>query len=70
MNKEYWIRWLKAAAIRAIKTAAQVGVLLLGTDAVNITSLDWPNILGCMAGGAVLSLLTSLAGLPEVKEAE
>ena len=48
--------WLKAAAIRAVKTAAQVG---------DIVSLDWPYILGCMAGGFVLSMLTSVAGIPE-----
>ena len=58
--------WLKAAGIRAVKTAAQVGVVLIGTDMFNIVSLDWPYILGCMAGGAVLSMLTSVAGIPEV----
>ena len=58
--------WLKAAGIRALKTAAQVGVLLIGTDVFNIVALDWPYIIGCMAGAAVLSLLTSVAGIPEV----
>ena len=58
--------WLRCAAIRALKTAAQVGVLLIGTDVFNIMSLDWPYIAGCMAGGFVLSMLTSVAGIPEV----
>ena len=58
--------WLKAACVRAIKTAAQVGVLLIGSDVFDIVSLDWPYILGCMAGGFVLSMLTSIAGIPEV----
>ena len=58
--------WLKAACIRGIKTAAQVGVLLIGSDIFDIVSLDWPYILGCMAGGFVLSMLTSIAGIPEV----
>lgn len=62
--------WWKAASIRAIKTAAQFGVVLIGSDMVNIVSLDWPYILGCMASGAVVSLLTSLAGLPEVEMAK
>ena len=62
--------WLKCAAVRAIKTAAQVGVILIGSDIVNIVSLDWPYILGCMAGGFVLSMLTSLAGIPEVDGGE
>lgn len=60
--------WFKAAGIRALKTAAQVGVLLIGSDVVNIVSLDWPYIIGCMVGGAVLSMLTSVAGIPEVDE--
>ena len=64
--KESTKRWWKAAGIRAIKTAAQFGVVLIGSDMVNIVTLDWPYILGCMASGAVVSLLTSLAGLPEV----
>lgn len=60
--------WAIAALIRAIKSAAQAGVMLIGSDAVNIVSLDWPLILGGMATMAVLSILTSLAGLPEVGE--
>lgn len=59
--------WAAAAAIRALKSAAQGGVMLMGSDAVNIVSLDWPLILGGMATMFVLSILTSLAGLPEVK---
>ena len=64
MNAKFW----KAAGIRAIKTAAQFGVVLIGSDMVNIVTLDWPYILGCMASGAVVSLLTSLAGIPEVDD--
>lgn len=60
--------WLKAAGIRAAKTAAQVGVVLIGSDVVNIVSLDWPYILGCMAAAAVLSMLTSIAGIPEAND--
>lgn len=68
--KESTKLWWKAAGVRAIKTAAQFGVVLIGSDMVNIVSLDWPYILGCMASGAVVSLLTSLAGLPEVEMAK
>ncbi len=68
--KESTKRWWKAAGVRAVKTAAQFGVVLIGSDMVNIVTLDWPYILGCMASGAVVSLLTSLAGLPEVDMAE
>ena len=61
-------KWIIAALIRAIKSAAQAGVMLIGADTVSIVTLDWPLILGGMATMAVLSILTSLAGLPEVGE--
>lgn len=61
-------KWIIAALIRAIKSAAQAGVMLIGADTVSIVTLDWPMILGGMATMAVLSILTSLAGLPEVGE--
>jgi len=61
-------KWLKCAAVRGIRTAAQIGVILIGSDMVNIVSLDWPYIVGCMASGFVAAMLTSLAGLPECKE--
>lgn len=62
----YWSKWLKAAGIRAAKTAAQAVIVLTGTDAVNILTLDWVHIVGVAAGMAFVSLLTSVAGLPEV----
>lgn len=61
-------KWLKAAGIRAVKTMAQAAVTLIGTDMVNIVTLDWKYILGACATMGVLSILTSLAGLPEVEE--
>lgn len=67
MTKAYWIKWAKAAGIRALKTAAQTLAALIGTGAVSIISLDWPQMVGVTATAAVLSLLTSLAGLPEVE---
>lgn len=59
--------WAIAAGVRAIKSAAQAGVIMMGSDTVNIVSLDWPLILGGMATMAVFSIFTSLAGLPEVE---
>ena len=61
-------KWLKAAAIRAARTAAQAVLILTGTDAVNILTLDWKQIFGVAAGMAMTSMLMSVAGLPEVKE--
>lgn len=62
MNKAWW----RAAGIRAIKTAAQTGVALIGTGAVGFTDLDWARIASVAGVAAVLSLLTSVAGLPEL----
>ena len=68
MTKEYTLKWLRAAGIRALKTAAQAVLVLTGTDAVNILTLDWVQIAGVAAGMAFTSLLMSVAGLPELKE--
>ena len=61
------IAWIHAAGVRSIKTAAQAVLILTGADMVNILTLDWSQILGVAAGMAFVSLLTSLAGLPELK---
>lgn len=64
-----WIEspWAKAAFIRAIKTMAQTAVALIGTGAVGFTDLDWLKILSVSGVAGVLSILTSIAGLPEVE---
>lgn len=59
-------QWVKAAGIRAVKTGAQTLGSLIGTGAVGILALDWPQMLSVTATAMVLSLLTSVAGLPEV----
>lgn len=63
-------RWLRAAGVRALKTAAQAAVALIGTNAVGVTDVAWGAVAGAAALAAVLSLLTSVAGLPEVEEGE
>lgn len=65
-----WKEWAKAAGIRAIKTAAQTAVALIGTGTVGFTDLDWLQIASVSGVAAVLSLLTSVAGLPEVEDVE
>ena len=59
-------KWLYAAGIRAIKTFCQGMIALIGADYINIIDIDWPYILGTCATMALLSLLTSVAGLPEL----
>lgn len=60
-------RWIKAAGIRAGKTAAQVALSML-TVGQAVMDVNWINVLSVSAVAAVISILTSIAGLPEVKE--
>lgn len=63
MSKKWW----KAAGVRAVKTIAQTAVASIGAAAV-ISEVNWIMVLSASALSGVLSLLTSVAGLPEVKE--
>ena len=65
--KTNWKTWIKAAAVRAIKTVAQTAVATIGTTAV-MSEVDWVVVGSSALLAGVLSLLTSLAGLPECKE--
>lgn len=65
-NKEYWIKWVKAAGVRALKTVAQTAVATIGTAAV-MGEVNWAVVGSAATLAGVLSLLTSLAGLPEVE---
>lgn len=64
-NKEYWMNWIKAAGVRAIKTVAQTAVATIGTAAA-LGEVNWIMVGSAAALAGVLSLLTSVAGLPEV----
>lgn len=59
--------WWKAAGVRAIKTVAQTAVATIGT-AIIITEINWIMVASASLLAGVISLLTSIAGLPEVKE--
>ena len=60
-------KWWAAAGIRAIKTVAQTAIATIGCSAL-IETVNWPVVVSAAALAGILSLLTSLAGLPEVSE--
>ena len=60
-------KWIKAAGVRAVKTMAQTAVATIGTSAV-LDDVNWVGVVSAAVLAGVLSLLTSVAGLPEVKE--
>lgn len=62
----YFTRWAKAAAVRALKTMAQTAVATVGTSTI-ISTVDWKVVASASVVAGLLSLLTSVAGLPEVE---
>lgn len=60
-------RWFHAAGVRAVKTCAQTAVAVIGTGAV-ISAVDWKMVVSSALVAGVVSMLTSVAGLPEVQE--
>lgn len=68
-NKEYWMNWAKAAGVRAVKTVAQSAIAAIGAS-VMISEVDWVVVASTAVLAGVVSILTSIAGLPEVSVPE
>lgn len=66
-NTVYWRKWIVAAGVRALKTIAQTAIATIGTAAL-MGQVNWAAVASAAALAGALSLLTSVAGLPEVKE--
>ncbi len=66
MTKEYFVKWLKAAGVRALKTVAQTAIATLGTSAY-MGDVNWIAVASASALAGIVSLFTSIAGLPELK---
>lgn len=64
--KYNFVTWLKAAGIRAIKTVAQTAVAMIGGEMTGLLQVDWVAVASVSAVAGVVSLLTSVAGLPEL----
>lgn len=62
-------KWAKAAAVRAVKTTAQTAVALIPA-AVTVAQVDWKMVIGTAVLSGIVSILTSVAGIPEVTEQE
>lgn len=67
--KTKWMNWIKAAGVRAVKTVAQTAVATIGASAV-LSEVDWLVVASASALAGVLSLLTSIAGLPELPDTD
>ncbi len=61
-------KWLKAAVARAVRTMAQTAIATIGTSAATIGDINWLMVLSSAGLSGILSLLTCMAGLPEIKE--
>lgn len=68
-NKQYWIQWIKAAGVRAVKTIAQTFIATVGSAMV-ISAVDWKMVVSASFLAGTISVATSLTGLPEVKTQE
>ena len=62
------IRWLKAAGVRTVKTMAETALAIIGTNTIGITEVDWVGVASACALSGVITVLTCIKGLPELKE--
>ena len=65
--KNNFSKWFKAAGVRAVKTVAQTAVATIGTSAI-LSAVDWKVVVSASVLSGILSLLTSVAGIPEVED--
>lgn len=62
------LNWIKAAGVRTVKTMAETALAIIGTNTIGITEVDWVGVLSACALSGVITVLTCIKGLPELKE--
>lgn len=66
--KTKFLNWVKAAGIRTVKTMAETALAIIGTNTVGITEVDWVGVISACALSGVITVLTCVKGLPELRE--
>lgn len=66
--KKNFLKWIKASGIRAVKTVAETALAIIGTNAMGVTEVDWLGVASACALSGVITLLTCVKGIPELKE--
>ncbi len=66
--KNKLLKWLKAAGVRTVKTMAETALAIIGTNTIGITEVNWVGVLSACALSGVITALTCIKGLPELKE--
>lgn len=66
--KNIFLKWLKAAGVRTVKTMAETALAIIGTNYIGITEVDWVGVISACALSGVITILTCVKGLPELKE--
>jgi hypothetical protein len=65
--KNQYLEWLKAAGIRTVKTMAETAIAIIGTNALGITEVDWLGVGSAVLLSGIVTILTCIKGLPELK---
>lgn len=66
--KTKFLNWVKAAGVRTVKTMAETALAIIGTNTVGITEVDWVGVISACALSGVITVLTCVKGLPELRE--
>ncbi len=62
-----WKKWIKAAGVRTVKTMAETALAIIGTNTIGITEVNWVGVASACALSGVITILTCIKGLPELK---